>query len=202
MGFNTFQRMKATKSSPSGGGAFIGFDEKDIKKEFERAFKELENLHDGVTTAQIRRIARKALKPMVKAYRSEIKSLPTTSTTKNGKKRTRNVFTVYRKGGVYAEITKGQLAKSIGIITTRVNRGQTFASLQVGPRVKRSFSDPEKGGWFAHFLEYGYLADGKYKGANKGFARRARTKNSAGVGNEFKRLMRSFLNKKTKEARQ
>ena len=73
MGFNTFQRMKATKSSPGGGGAFIGFDEKDIKKEFERAFKELENLHDGVTTAQIRRIARKALKPMVKAYRDEAK---------------------------------------------------------------------------------------------------------------------------------
>ncbi len=114
MGFNTFQRMKATKSSPGGGGAFIGFDEKDIKKEFERAFKELEGLHDGVTTAQIRRIARKALKPMVKAYRSEIKSLPTTSTTKNGKKRTRNVFTVYRKGGIYAEISKGQLANRLG----------------------------------------------------------------------------------------
>lgn len=202
MGFNTFQRIKTAKSSPGGGGAFIGFDEKDINKEFERAFKELENLHDGVTTAQIRRIARKALKPMLKAYRSEIKSLPTTSTTKDGKNKTRSVFKVYRNGGVYAEITKGQLAKSMGIITTRVNRGATFASLQVGPRVKRSFSDPEKGGWFAHFLEYGYLADGKYSGANKGFARRARTKNSAGVGNEFKRLMRSFLNKKTKEARQ
>jgi predicted Zn-dependent peptidase len=184
------------------GGAFIGFDEKDIKKEFERAFKELENLHDGVTTAQIRRIARKALRPMVKSYRNEIKSLPTTSTTKNGKKITRSVFTVYRKGGVYAEITKGQLAKSIGVITTRVNKGQTFASLSVGPRVKRAFSDPEKGGWFAHFLEYGYLADGKYNGPNRGFARRARTKTSAGVASEFKRLMRSFLNKKTKEARQ
>ena len=197
--------MMSARSKRTGGGsggAFIGFDEKDIKKEFERAFKELENLHDGVTTAQIRRIARKALKPMLKAYRSEIKDLPTTSTSKSGKKKTRSVFKVYRNGGVYAEITKGQLAKSMGIITTRVNRGQTFASLQVGPRVKRSFSDPEKGGWFAHFLEYGYLADGKYSGANKGFARRARTKNSAGVGNEFKRLMRSFLNKKTKEARQ
>ena len=41
------------------GGAFIGFDEKDIKKEFERAFKELDKLNDSVTTAQIRRIARK-----------------------------------------------------------------------------------------------------------------------------------------------
>ena len=188
MGFNTFQRMKATKSSPGGGGAFIGFDEKDIKKEFERAFKELENLHDGVTTAQIRRIARKALKPMVKAYREEAKI------------KGPDVFKVYRNGGVYAEIKSGTLAKSIGVITTRVNRGATFASLQVGPRVKRTFSDPEKGGWFAHFLEYGYLQNGSYRGDGYRFASRARMKQSGGVANEFKRLMRSFLNKKTKEA--
>jgi hypothetical protein len=172
------------------GGAFIGFDEKDIKKEFERAFKELDNLKDSVTTAQIRRIARKALRPMVKAYRDEAKIQGP------------NVFKVYRGGGVYAEIKSGTLAKSIGVITTRVNRGQTFASLQVGPRVKRSFSDPEKGGWFAHFLEYGYLQDGAYRGDGYGFARRARTKTAGGVASEFKRLMRSFLNKKTKAARQ
>ena len=202
MGANA-ERMMASMGKRTGGGsggAFIGFDEKDIKKEFERAFKELENLHDGVTTAQIRRIARKSLKPMVESYKSEIKSLPTTSKGK-GKTRTRSVFKVYRNGGVYAEITKDQLKKSIGIITSRVNRGATFASLSVGPRVKRAFSDPEKGGWFAHFLEYGYLRDGQYNGPNKGFARRARTSNSAGVGNEFKRLMRGFLNKQVKAAR-
>ncbi len=112
-----------------------------------------------------------------------------------------NVYGVYRNGGVYAEITKGQLRKSMGIITTRVNKGATFASLQVGPRVKRTFKDPEKGGWFAHFIEYGYLNNGKYKGANVGFARKARMQNSAGVGHEFKRRMRSFLNKQTKAAR-
>lgn len=170
-------------------GAYIGFDEGDIKREFERAFKELEKLHDGVTTAQVRRIARKALKPMLKAYRDEAKlSGP-------------NVFKVYRGGGVYAEIKTGTLAKSMGIITTKLNKGQTFASLQVGPRVKRSFSDPEKGGWFAHFLEYGYLQDGKYRGDGYKFAQRAKTKNGAGVGNEFKRLMRSFLNKQVKAAK-
>lgn len=184
--------MMSARSKRTGGGsggAFIGFDEKDIKKEFERAFKELENLHDGVTTAQIRRIARKSLKPMVKAYKDEITNI------KSG------TFKVYRNGGIYAEITKGQLKKSMGIITTRVNRGATFASLSVGPRVKRTFSDPEKGGWFAHFLEYGYLKDGQYNGPNKGFAKRARTRNSSGVGNEFKRLMRGFLNKQVKAAR-
>lgn len=185
------QAVNSKKRTGGGtGGAFIGFDEKDIKREFERAFKELDNLNDSVTTAQIRRIARKALRPMVKAYRDEAKI--------QGPK----VFKVYRSGGVYAEIKSGTLAKSIGVITTRVNRGQTFASLSVGPRVKRSFSDPEKGGWFAHFLEYGYLQNGSYRGDGYGFARRARTKTAGGVASEFKRLMRSFLNKKTKAARQ
>ena len=169
---------------------FVGFDEKDVKKEFERAFAELENLHDGVTTAQIRRIARASLKPMVKQYRKEASSPDGPDS-----------FKVYRKGGVYAEIDSGTLAKSMGIITTRVNKGQTFASLSVGPRVKRTFSDPEKGGWFAHFLEYGYLNGGRYRGALKGFASRARSKQSSGVGNEFKRRMRSFLNKQVKAAR-
>lgn len=187
----TAERLMSAKGSGRGktGGAFIGFDEKDIKKEFERAFKELENLHDGVTTAQIRRVARASLKPMLKAYKDEAKS--------GGPK----VFKVYRNGGVYAEIKTGTLSKSMGIITTRVNRGQTFASLYVGPRVKRAFSDPEKGGWFAHFLEYGYLREGQYNGELKGFASRARMRQSGAVGNEFKRRMRSYLNKKVKAAK-
>ena len=70
--------MMSARSKRTGGGsggAFIGFDEKDIKKEFERAFKELENLHDGVTTAQIRRIARKSLKPMLKATKTKSRTL-------------------------------------------------------------------------------------------------------------------------------
>ena len=180
---------RSKRTGGASGGGFIGFDEKDIKKEFERAFKELENLHDGVTTAQIRRIARKSLKPMVKAYKEEAKA---------GNKRD---FVVYRNGGVYAEIKPKTLSKSMGVITTRVNRGATFASLSVGPRVKRSFSDPEKGGWFAHFLEYGYLQNGNYKSGIQGFARRAKMKQSAGVANEFKRLMRGFLNKQVKAAR-
>lgn len=150
---------------------------------------ELGKLSEEVTTAQIRRIARASLKPMLNVYREEAKS--------GGPK----VFRVYRKGGIYAEIKTGTLSKSMGIITTRVNRGATFASLQVGPRVKRTFSDPEKGGWFAHFLEYGYLNNGQYSGDLKGFARRAQAKQSGGVKSEFIRRMRSFLNKKVKAAR-
>jgi len=171
-------------------GAFVGFDERDVKKEFERAFKELETLNRGVSTAQIKKIARKALKPMLQAYKNEAKL--------SGPK----VFKVYRNGGVYAEIKSGTLSKSMGIITTKVRKGKSFASMYVGPRVKRSFSDPEKGGWFAHFLEYGYLQNGAYRGDGYGCARRARTKSSGGVASTFKQLMRSFLNKEIKAARQ
>ena len=109
-----------------GNGMFVGFDEKDVRKELERAFKELDTLHDSVTTAQIRRIARKSLKPMVKAYQNEITDLSSGS------------FKVYRNGGIYAQISKGQLAKSMGVITTKIRKGATFASLSVGPRVKLS----------------------------------------------------------------
>jgi predicted Zn-dependent peptidase len=181
--------MNGARSGGARGGLFIGFDENDIKKELERAFKELDKLHDSVTTADIRRIARKSLKPMVAAYREE-------ATIKGP-----DSFKVYRNGGVYAEIKSGVLAKSIGVITSKVNRGSTFASLSVGPRVKRSFSDPEKGGWFAHFLEYGYLQDGQYRGDGYRFASRARMKAAGGVGNEFKRLMKGFVNRKVKAAR-
>ena len=33
MGFNTFQRMKGSGQGRGGGGAFVGFDEKDVIKE-------------------------------------------------------------------------------------------------------------------------------------------------------------------------
>ena len=182
-------RGSGQRSGGARGGAFIGFEEKSIKKELDRAMAELGKLSEEVTTAEIRRIARASLKPMLKVYREEAKS--------GGP----SVFKIYRNGGIYAEIKTGTLSKSMGIITTRVNRGATFASLQVGPRVKRTFSDPEKGGWFAHFLEYGYLNNGDYSGDLKGFARRAQAKQSGSVKNEFIRRMRSFLNKKVKAAR-
>ena len=169
------------------GKNFIGFEEDVLMREFQRAFKELDALANSVQTKDIRKVQRASLKPMVARFKANITD--------------ESSFKVYRYGGVYAEIPKGTLKKSIGIINTRVRKHQTFSSLSVGPRVKRSFSDPEKGGWFAHFLEYGYLRDGQYNGPNKGFAKRARTRNSGGVGNEFKRLMRGFLNKQVKSAR-
>ena len=44
--------------STGGGGMFVGFDEKDVKKEFEKAFAELENLHDGAPPEYMPKLAK------------------------------------------------------------------------------------------------------------------------------------------------
>ena len=66
--------------------------------------------------------------------------------------------TIYRGGTIYAKIKRGQLAKSIGVIKAR---NQGFNGLNpnilVGPMMKGKYANPEMGGWYAHFLEYGTI---------------------------------------------
>lgn len=177
--------MSITKSK-----AFIGFDEDVLMKEFEKAFKELDILSNSVETKDIRRIQRQSLKPMVDKFRAGIVS--------------ESDFTVYRYGGIFAEIKKGQLKKSIGIINTPVRKKSTFASLAVGPRVKKSFSNVEKGGWYAHFIEYGFVNKyGKFiKSANFGFAEKAKKGGLSSTRTTFKTLMRIFLDRQVKKSLQ
>lgn len=185
MGMNTFMRISAQRG-PSSTANSIGFDEDTLIREFERAFKELDALANSVETKHIRSIQRASLKPMVKRYQDNITD--------------ESSFKVYRNGGVYAEIPKGTLKQSIGIINTKVRKHQTFSSLAVGARVKGKYSDPEKGGWFAHFVEYGFINKyGKYiKGANYGFAERAQRGGLALVRTTFKTRMKAFLDRKVK----
>jgi len=185
MGMNTFMRISAQKG-PSSTKNSIGFDEDVLMKEFEKAFKELKLVKDSVSTKDIRRIQRQSLKPMVKKFKDGIKD--------------EQDFKVYRNGGIYAEIPKGTLKNSIGIINTPVRKKQTFSALAVGARVKGSYSDPEKGGWFAHFIEYGFINSyGQYvKGDNYEFAEKAKKGGLAMVRNTFKNLMRAFVNAKVK----
>jgi hypothetical protein len=185
MGMNTFMRISAQKG-PTSTKNSIGFDEDTLMKEFERAFKELKLVKDSVSTKDIRRIQRQSLKPMVKKFRDAIKD--------------EQDVTVYRNGGIYAEIPKGTLKKSIGIITSPVRKKQTFSQLSVGARVKGKFSDPEKGGWFAHFVEYGFINSfGQYvKGGNYEFAEKAKKGGLSMVRNTFKNLMRAFVDAKVK----
>lgn len=142
------------------GKAGIGIETKHLQRDIQQVVRELEQIEKGMGTRFIAQMQRKALKIAVDEMKSEIKDANET-------------FTVYRNGGIYAEIPIGTLKKSIGIGRSKSRNNKLFSGFWVGPRVKGTWSDPEKGGWFAHFLNYGYLQDGSYKGRNKGFADRA-----------------------------
>jgi len=139
----------------------MGFDTAKLDAELKQVVKDLEKIQQGLGTRYIAQMQRKSLGLAVKQMKAEIKD-------------SKEVFRVYRNGGIYAEITPGTLRKSIGIGRSKTSNNRLFSGFWVGPRVKGSFKDPEKGGWFAHFINYGYLRDGSYRGANKGFADRAK----------------------------
>ena len=188
MGANTFMRISAQRG-PNSTKNSIGFDEDVLMREFQRAFKELDTLANSVQTKDIRKIQRQSLKLMVQRFKDNIKD--------------EGAFKVYRYGGVYAEIPKGTLKNSFGIINHKIKKKQTFSMLSVGPRVKGRYSDPEKGGWFAHFVEYGFVNKyGQYvKGGNYGFAEKAKKGGLTMVRNTFKTLMRSFINQQVKASK-
>lgn len=139
----------------------IGFDTGKLQMELQKVVLDLEKIQRGLGTRYIAQMQRKSLGVAVKVMKSEIKDAD-------------GQFTVYRNGGIYAEIPKGTLKKSIGIGRSKTRNNRLFSAFWVGPRVKGSFKDPEKGGWFAHFVNYGYLNNGSYRGSNKGFADRAK----------------------------
>ena len=56
--------------------------------------------------------------------------------------------------GLTSDESTGQLKKSIAIINGKTKGGRK-PSVYVGPRVKGSFSDKEKSGFYFYFLEYG-----------------------------------------------
>lgn len=180
------------KTGNSASGMYVGFDDKDIRREMEKAVKTLKRVHQDVTGTDVGRVSRRVLQPMVEAYKSEIKPFDTSS-TKDGK------FTVYRNGRIYAEISQDQLKESIGVIKAKVKDKSVWSDTQVGPLVKGKYSDPEKGGWFAHFLNFGGLIGGvPYRGANYQFADRAQKKATAVVKGSFITELRNYLNRKVK----
>lgn len=186
------ERMALRKTQNTKSGAFIGFDEDTLMREFQRAFKELDVLANSVDAKDVRKIQRASLKPMVARYKKNITD------------HQKGTFTVFRNGGIYAEIPKGTLEKSIGIITHKLRKRSLFSALSVGARVKGRFSDPEKGGWFAHFVEYGFVnSAGKYvkSSSNFGFAEKAQRNALAMVRAMFKSKMRVYLNQKVKSSR-
>jgi hypothetical protein len=189
MGYNSFMRISAQRG-PSSTKNSIGFDEDTLMKEFERAFKELDLVKNSVEGKDVRRIQRASLKPMVERFKSNI--------TEHKKP-----FKVYRNGGVYAEIPSGTLKDSIGIINHKVRKGSLFSALSVGAKVKGKFADAEKGGWFAHFVEYGFINSyGQFvkSSQNFGFAEKAKKNGLALVRATFKMKMKMFLDRRIKKS--
>lgn len=139
----------------------------------EEVLKNIQKFDEALRMRVMRTAGRRAAKPMVQSYQDEIKNLSDAP------------FTVYRSGSVYAEVRPGQLRDSIAAMFFKSKKRDMMVTV-IGPRVKGAFRNPNKGGWYAHFINYGYLSDGKYRGENLGFADRARMKASAAVNNEFK----------------
>ena len=125
--------------------------------------KQLKRLDERVRKRVLKKTARKALKPVVRLYKSQITDSD-------------EVFAVYRNGSVYAEIIPGQLRQSIGIKFPKQAPGVDSIVASVGPRKTGAYRHPEKGGWFAGFISFGWLRfkDGtRYNGQNFNWSIRA-----------------------------
>lgn len=150
----------------------IGIENEQTKADFVRVMRELKKFSHAIDARELGKMQRSAMKLTQDAMKAEIKDADQT-------------IKVYRNGGLYAEIKPGTLAKSIGIGKSKVNNARLFSAYWVGPRVKGAFKDPEKGGWFAHFINYGNISSGNYGGKNRGFAERAKARTSALVMAKF-----------------
>jgi HK97 gp10 family phage protein len=149
----------------------------------EETLKRIRKVEESVRLKALRSAGKKAAKPMAEAMKGEIQDFKG------------DEFIVYRGGKPYATITPGQLRESIGVMFFKSKNKDRVITI-VGPRVKgKKWGDPNVGGWYAHFLNYGYLLNGSYTGENKGFADRAKAKAYARSASEFKMNLIQELNK-------
>ena len=187
--------MARNYTARGGDAAGIGIDSAELQREFKKVISELEKFGNKLDANELGKIQRRALFFTRDAMKSNI----TDFKDENG----RGEFKVYRNGGVYAEITAGQLQNSIGIRKSRTRNPKLTTAYWVGPIVKGAFKDPEKGGWFAHFLNYGGLIGGnkrdgggtQYKGKNKGFADRAKAETITQVVAYFTHNVKLYIDK-------
>jgi hypothetical protein len=174
----------ARNFKPKGGDVSgIGIDGAELNREFSRVLQELSKFAHAIDARDLGKLQRDAMRITRDAMKAEIDNAD-------------QVIKVYRNGGLYAEIQPGTLAKSIGI-----GKGKTqgparlFSAYWVGPRVKGAFKDPEKGGWFAHFINYGNIKSGRYGGSNLGFADRAKARTMALVTAKFTASAKTYIEK-------
>jgi len=172
----------ARRYTPQGGDTSgIGIDGAELNREFSRVLNELSKYAYAIDARDLGALQRNAMRITRDAMKDEISN-------------SKETIKVYRNGGLYAEIKPGTLAKSIGIGKSKLQGpARLFSAYWVGPRVKGAFKDPEKGGWFAHFINYGNIRAGKYSGANRGFADRAKARTMALVTRQFTTDAKKYL---------
>ena len=179
--------MARNYTARGGDAAGIGIDSAELQREFQKVVAELEKFGNKLDANELGKIQRRALFFTRDAMKSNI----TDFKDENG----RGEFKVYRNGGVYAEITAGQLQNSIGIRKSKTRNPKLTTGYWVGPIVKGAFKDPEKGGWFAHFINYGNIKSGRYGGSNLGFADRAKARTMALVTAKFTASAKTYIEK-------
>lgn len=139
----------------------------------EQAIKKMRSLDDVMRRRVMRVAGKKAAKPMIQSFKQNVDDLM------------EDEFVVYRDGSIFARIQPGQLRKSMDVMFFW-SRARDMWITAIGPKVKGRFKDPERGGWYAHFVNYGYLNNGSYKGHNIGFADRAKSQAYQYTAHEFK----------------
>ena len=181
----------ARNFKPKGGDVSgIGIDGAELNREFSRILKELSKFAHAIDARDLGKLQRDAMRITRDAMKAEIDNAD-------------QVIKVYRNGGLYAEIQPGTLAKSIGIGKSKTQGpARLFSAYWVGPRVKGAFKDPEKGGWFAHFINYGNIQAGRYGGSNLGFADRAKARTMQLVKAQFTKNAKSYIEKEFKNSAQ
>ena len=155
----------------------------------EEAIFKLKKLDSRIQKKILKKVARESMKPMVDSYRRNIKDSD-------------EVFKVYRKGKIYTEIKPGTLKRSVGVKFPKyLNRGGQFAAT-VGPRRSGAFGAPNKGGWYAGMINFGWLQVGAgrdYEGVNIGFAQKAMAAAKLKVNVKFKRIFDQKVNAEIKK---
>jgi len=178
-----------------GNAEGIGIHSDELAREFQKVIDELARFGQKIDAKELGKIQRRSLFVTRDAMKSNI----TDFKDENG----RGSFDIYRRGGIYAEVTAQQLQNSIGIRKSRTRNSKLTSAYWVGPIVKGAFRDPDKGGWFAHFINYGGLVGGnkrngggvRYSGKNLGFADKAKARTMTQVVAYFTQQAKLYIEK-------
>lgn len=150
----------------------------------DEVMKKLRKLDDRLKKSILKKVGKKSLPPMVDSYKRNITEAD-------------EVFKVYKKGKIVYEIQPGQLERSVGIKTPKRLQKKDVVGMSVGPRRSGRYKDPNKGGWYAGMINFGWLRVGgnqkqRYDNPrNRNFAQKAMAAAKTKVNVRFVRVFRT-----------